>query len=172
VSISIDIKVTVPEIVLGNAAVRDAIMQKMQSKTAPDLKRLFRGTVNGWKDKPDFLQKFLNSPSAVSTQVWPGQNSTGGKTYTIVNNGSPEHPIFPRQRGMLRFQSGYRAGTRPRVLNSRSSSRFGNYVRSYGVPRHPGFDAREFDQEIAEQYADTFAADMNDAITVATVRSA
>jgi len=170
-SAQIQIKVTVPEIVLNSATVRDAIMRKMQKKTAPDLQRMFRGTVNGWQDKPDFLQQFRNSPSEVSTTVRPGLNSSGGKTYVIVNNGAEPHRITPRRGGMLRFQPGYRAGTRPRVLNSRSYSRFGSFISAQAV-NHPGFEAREFDQEIADQYADTFVDDMNDAIKVATARLA
>lgn len=168
--ISIQITVTVPEIVLNSSFVRQMIVQKMQTKTAPDLKRMFGLTVQGWQGKPNFLQKFTNRAGYVSTTVWPSQGNTEGKKYTIVNNGSGPHTIVPRKARLLRFQPGYRAGTRPRVLGSRAYSRFGNFVSSRGV-HHPGFDAREFDAEIAEQYADTFAKDMQDAIHVATARS-
>lgn len=168
-SVKIQITVTVPEIVINSATVRNAIVNKMQRKTAPDLKRMFGLTVNGWQDKPAFLQKFTNRTDFVSTQVWPGQNTKGGKTYRIVNEGSPAHRIRPRRAKLLRFQPGYRAGTRPRVLNSTSYSRFGNIVSARGV-NHPGFEARDFDEEIAEQYGPTFAQDMQDAIHVGTVR--
>lgn len=169
-SVSIEITVTVPEIVLSSATVRHMIVQKMQSKTAPDLQRLFKRTVTGWQDPPNFLQKFTNQVNYVSTTVWPGQSNKGGKTYTLVNNGASPHIIRPRRARVLSFQRGYSAGTRPRVLSSRGYSRFGDFVTA-GVVHHKGFDAREFDAEIAEQYAATFAADMQDAIKVATVRS-
>lgn len=165
----IQITVKVPELVLNSATVRNAIMSKMQRKTAPDLQRLFRKTVEGWRDPPNFLQKFRNAPSEVSTTVWPGQNTRGGKTWKLLNEGAPRHPIVPRRAKMLRFQTGYSAGTRPRVLGSRAFSRFGSYVSSYGV-QHPGFAAREWTQEIVDQYTDTFVQDMQDAIHVATVR--
>lgn len=170
-SVQIKIKVTVPELVLNSAVVRNAIMSKMQRKTAPDLQRLFKQTTNGWQNPPAFLQRFTNSPSHVSTEVWPGQNSKGGKIYSLVNQGSPPHRIGPRKAKMLVFQRNYRASTRPRVLSSRSYSRYGDIVRTAQTFTHPGFEAREFDAEIAAQYADTFAEDMQDAIRVATVRS-
>lgn len=170
-SARISITVKVPEVVLRTEFIRVSILQQMQRKTAPDLQRLFKQTVQGWKDPPVFLQKFTNSPSEVSTTVWPGQNTKGGKIYALVNAGSPRHPIFPRRRGgMLRFYAGYRPSTRPRVLRSGPNARFGDYVGSYGV-NHPGFEAREFDSTIAEQYEETFVEDMQDAIHVATVRN-
>lgn len=168
-SARISITVTVPELVLNSGTVRAFIMGKMQNKTAPDLQRMFRKTTEGWRDPPNFLQKFKNSPSEVSVTVWPGQNTRGGKVYSIVNEGSPAHRIVPRRAKMLRFQVGYTPSTRPRVLGSRAYSRFGETISSYGV-NHPGFEARKFDATIAEQYADTFADDMQDAIRVATVR--
>ena len=142
----------------------------MQRKTAPDLQRMFKSTVSGWSDPPNFLQKFRDAPGYVSTTVWPSRSNKAGKTYALVNEGSGPHTIRPRRARMLRFQPGYRAGTMPRVLSSRSFSRFGNFISAQQV-NHPGFEAREFDDTIAEEYAPTFAADMQDAIRVATVRS-
>lgn len=166
----IQITVKVPELVLNSATVRNAIMSKMQRKTAPDLQRLFRKTVEGWRDPPNFLQKFRNAPSEVSTTVWPGQNTRGGKTWKLLNEGSPEHPIGPRRARMLVFKREYRASTQPRVLGSRAYVRFGDTVRTTRTFTHPGFKAREWTQEIVDQYTDTFVQDMQDAIHVATVR--
>lgn len=41
--------------------------------------------------------------------------------------------------------------------------RYGPYSAALSVD-HRGFKAREFDQEIAEQYEDTFQNDMQDAV--------
>jgi len=165
----ISITVTVPEIVLESGVVRHAIMQKMQHKTAPDLQRMFKGTVEGWKDQPNFLQKFKDAPAYLSTTVWPSRSNKAGRTWALVNAGSPPHPITPKRARLLRFQVGYRAGTHPRVLRSRAYSRFGNYVSSLGV-QHPGFEAREFTRTIAEEYTETFVKDMQEAVRVASVR--
>jgi len=165
----ISITVSVPEVVLQSQFVREMILQKMQRKTAPDLQKMFKQTVQGWADPPNFLQRFRNSPSQVSATVWPGQNTTGGKKWAIVNAGSPRHVIRPRKARMLRFQPGYRASTRPRKLSSRAYTRYGPVIRTLSV-QHPGFEAREFNKEIKEQYADTFVQDMQDAIRVASVR--
>lgn len=161
-------RVFVPEMVLNSQLVRHLIVQKMQSKSAPEVRKLFMQTVQGWANQPTFHQKFLNSPHRVTAQIWPGANTKGGQIYNYVNNGTPPHVIRPRRGGLLRFQTGYRAATRPRVLSSRAPSRFGDYVGSRGV-NHPGVEARDFDKEIVAQYADTFRDDIQDVIKVATV---
>jgi hypothetical protein len=170
--VSIRITVTVPELVLRSSFVREMIVQKMERKTAPDLKRMFGLTVQGWADKPDFSQKFVNNVSQVSTEVWPSGSNKAAIVYRIVNEGSKPHLIVPKsrnRRGLLIFKSGYTASTSPRVLSSGRNFRFGDTVRT-PVVLHPGFEAREFDTTIAEQYAPIFAADMQDAIKVATVK--
>jgi hypothetical protein len=168
-STSIRITVTVPESILRSDFMRDQIMQKMREKTGPDLRKEFMKTVNGWEGKPEFSQKFTNSVSAVSTEVFP--SGTNRSTYELVNAGSPPHPIRAKNgRGLLRFQSGYRAATRPRVIGSRGKSRFGDAVSVPIVRRHPGFVAREFDMVIAEEYQSTFEDDMQDAINAGAQR--
>jgi hypothetical protein len=164
---NIRITVKVPEIVLNSDFILTRISQKMKSKTGPDLRALFRRTVEGWDNPPDFSQKFHVGRDYCSTTVWPsGRNKN---QYNLVNEGSPPHIILPRRARMLRFQVGYRAATKPRVIGSSAKQRFGPYTGSAGVA-HPGFEAREFDSAIAEEYQDTFAADMQDAINVAVVR--
>jgi len=169
VSLSISINVTVPENILQSDAVRSQIFRKMQTKSAPDVRRLFMRTVTGWSDQPNFLQKVTNGSSAITAQIWPSQNTPGGKIYTIVNNGSKPHTIRPKKARMLRFQRGYTASTRPRVLSSRASARFGEFVGAYQV-NHPGFEARDFDVTIAETYAPIFEKDMQDVVRSATLR--
>jgi len=152
--------------VLRSDFVRQQIMSKMQHKTAPDLKRMFGLTVQGWKNKPDWSQKFVNSTGELRTEVWA--SGAGASQYGLVNAGSPRHPITPK-RGFLVFQRGYRRSTNPRTLSSSANSRYGDIVKSKGFI-HPGFEARKFDETIAEQYEPTFADDMQDAIKIATVQ--
>lgn len=164
---SIRITVKVPKIVLNSSFVRAEILKKMRQKTGPDLRREFKKTVEGWDNAPDFDQTFPQGAGSIATHVFP--SGPGTAQYERVNAGSPPHLITPRRAPVLRFQPGYRPATRPRVIGSRSKARFGNFVATQTV-HHPGFEAREFDATIAEEYYDTFAEDMQDAIRIATVR--
>lgn len=161
------IRVTVPESILRSEFVREEIARKMREKTAPEIRREFLKTVEGWEKKPDFSQKFTNSTSAVSTEVFPSGTNAG--IYKLVNEGAPSHLIRPKGRGLLRFQVGYRAATSPRKISSRSKFRSGAVI-STAMVHHPGFEARAFDEVIAQEYEKTFENDMQDAIKDATRR--
>jgi len=161
-AVSIKVKVIVPKEILNVQRVVDEIAKAQRDKTAPDLKRMFKQTVEGWKNPPDFSQKQRISPSEIAMAVFA--SGSNADKYTLVNEGSPKHPIVPRQARMLRFRTGYRAGTQPRVLRSQAYQRFGNYISTMIVPNHPGFKAREFDDTIAKEYKRTFEKDMQEAI--------
>jgi hypothetical protein len=158
--LSIRIIVTVPKEILNADAIRLSILRAQQQKTGPDLKRLFRQTVEGWKNKPNWMQHQESNSSRIAMQVWAG--GTYANQYALVNAGSPRH-LIPLKPGFLRFQRGYRPATSPRVLSSHAYSRFGPYSFAKQV-NHRGFIAREFDAEIAEEYAPQFAEDMQVAI--------
>lgn len=164
----IRVVLTVPQRVLDAEGVIDAIYDTMRTKTAPDVQGLFKRTVEGWHNKPIFSHRMGRGPDHVSVTVYPafGRNAD---QYALVNAGSPPHEIRPVTAPFLRFQTGYTPSTRPRVLSSRRYVRFGPYVNRM-VVHHPGFEAREFDQEIADQYQDTFRQDMQNAINSAVHR--
>ena len=160
----IRITVKVPQMVLNSAQVRAKILQTMRTHTGPDLRREFKKTVEGWETAPDFDMKFLEHSGSLATQVFPV--GSGKATYELVNEGSPAHTITPRRGGALRFQTGYRSATSPRTIGSRAKSRSGPFV-SAGIVHHPGFEARKFDETIADDYTDTFEQDIQDAINSA-----
>lgn len=140
------------------------IEDKMRSKTGPELKKMFQGTVEGWKDKPTFGEWHTRTPSSISTRVGTVSGiMRGAELYALVSKGSPPHQILPKNSRYLRFQTGYRAATSPGSINSRSPQRFGRYVLARRVS-HPGFEGREFDKTIGEMYKDTFENDMQDAM--------
>ena len=160
-AVSVSITVTVPDRIINDAAVRSEIKKALKQRTAPDLRRTFKKTVRGWKHKPVFSQKFTFRSHSLSTTVFasgPNKNQ-----YAIVNFGSPSHRIEPKGGGLLRFRPGYRAGTRPRVLSSRSKQRSGAFVTARAV-NHPGFDAREFDIAVSEDAEPRFESDIQNAI--------
>lgn len=151
----------VPESVFDDQKAVQRIADAQRRKTGPDIRRMFMDTVDGWKHKPDWSVVQNIGSSRIAIRVTP--NGENANQYAIVNQGSPRHSITSRRGGLLRFQTGYRAATSPRLLRSRPASRFGAFISTPAVD-HPGFEAREFDSEIAEQYYDTFAADMQSAI--------
>jgi hypothetical protein len=160
-SVSIQVKVTVPEIIFQSDIIRLRIENAIRSKTIPDMKVQFGKTVQGWKHPPDFSQKLVSANDHISGIVWA---SGGNKNqYKLVNYGAPPHTILPRRKKMLRFIRGYRAATRPKMLSSRSPQRIGGYAVYEGVS-HPGFEARQFDLAVAEEIAQRFASDMQAAI--------
>lgn len=158
---SIRINVTVPDEILNVQSVQESIKSMMRTKTAPDIRKQFQKTVDGWEKKPGWFQTFHFTTSSLSTTVYPV--GAGADIYALVNAGSPPHTISARRSPVLRFQTGYRPATSPRILSSRSKSRFGPYRTAFSV-NHPGFKAREFDEEIAETYKPTFERDVQDAI--------
>lgn len=166
-ALRISIRVTVPENVINSQTFRDAIIRAQQTNTAPGIKKLFQQTVEGWQNKPDWMQHQEITADHISMQIYAGGQNAN--QYALVNAGSPPHPI-PLQPGFLRFQKGYQSSTRPRILSSRA------FVRSdpWWVARqvnHPGFDPRAFDETIADEYGPTFQQDMQDAINDAASRS-
>lgn len=156
--LSIEINVTVPELVLNSSIIRNNIYQALKTQIGPRMKQLFEPTVEGWSDKPQFHQSGHSWVSEVAVRVW-----TDSERYRWVNNGTPAHVITPRSRGMLRFRPGYSAGTRPRVLSSRRPQRSGEYVSAWHV-NHPGIEARDFDKEVAEIIYPEFVEAVNEAI--------
>ena len=160
----IRVTLTVPKSVLDAQNVVNAIAAKQRTNTAPDVKHLFRQTTVGWHDPPGWGQKQTILRDSIGMEIHSsGPNSD---QYALVNAGSPRHNI-PLQPGFLSFQRGYTPSTRPRVLSSRAYVRFGPRYSGVMQVHHPGFEAREFDQEIAERYKDTFRDDMQDAINSA-----
>src|SRR3990172_8450930 len=151
----IQIKVIIPKRLMFdyNKWTRE-IKRVMKQRTEPELKALFRGTVEGWKKPPTFWASYIQTPSSIGVQVYARE-----KVYAIVTRGSPPHTIRARRRGLLRFQPGYRASTRPGSLQSGAAMRFGAVMTAVRV-NHPGFAARNFDKQIADVYGPTFAADM------------
>jgi len=160
-AVSVQITVTVPDNVINDAKVRAEIEKALRTRTAPELRRKFAKTVDGWGHKPDFSQKFANRSGYVSATVYA--SGPNADQYAIVNYGSRPHTITPKRGGMLRFQPGYSAATRPRVIGSRAKRRSGSPIGAFSV-KHPGFEAREFDIAIAEEIADSFEKDVQDAI--------
>lgn len=71
--------------------------------------------------------------------------------YSMLNEGTREHLIFPKNSKILRFTTPFRAKTIPRSISSGSGSRGSNVVWSHGV-MHPGTEPRAWDTTIAAKW--------------------
>lgn len=157
-TLGIKMRVFVPKSVFNDARMMGNIQHLMIQKTAPDLRREFEKTVRTWKDQPNFKTEHYSGVRVMWVKVY-----TYSTVYRLVNAGAAPHLIRPRRARMLRFQKNFRPKTRPRLIGSFAGGKFGDFISTPAV-FHPGFEAREFDQTIAEEYQDTFAKDVQDVI--------
>ena len=110
----------------------------------------FRKTTRTWNDKPAFRKTGPKSErGGLVVEIF-----ANNKVYFYLTHGTQSHLITPKRAGALRFQTGYRAKTRVRVLGSRSGGAFGAVAFSKGH-RVGGIKAREFDKEIANRRGKT-----------------
>lgn len=161
----IEIRVTVPKEIISVERVRRAIIEAQERRTKPALLKLFGMTVNGWHNRPMFRSRRIDTSSQLGIRVGP--EGPDADQWALVNAGAKPHIIRPRRARMLRFQPGYKAGTKRRVLQSQAYARSGSLVSAREV-HHPGFEAREFTSEIAEEHQGDFEKDMQEAIADAT----
>lgn len=168
----ISIRVTIPKNIFLTQEAINEIASVQRTKSAPEVRKMFKQTVEGWNHKPDFSITQRIAPSEISSRIFSsGPNSS---QYALVNHGAEPHLIRPKNSGYpLRFQhgSGYKPSTRPRILSSRARSNTGAWVKPMLV-HHPGFEAREFDLEIAKQYTPVFMRDMQNIINSVAQKSA
>lgn len=157
----IQINVTLPKVEYARKAWLDAIATTQRQKALPELRKLFKKTVYGWSEKPGFGWSQTKTASEISLRVYP----TGpvADTWNLVNEGSPPHRIPKSGTTYMRFRTGYRAATKPGTLQSGRKYRSGRYRVAYTV-NHPGFPARKFTELIAEEYANNFAMEMQEAV--------
>ena len=160
--VSISIKITTPERKFGNKGWLDAIARDQRQTTVPRLKKLFQKTVYGWSNKPEFGWVQRRTADSISITMYP-QGQYADK-WELVNAGSPRHRIPKSGFTFMRFRPGYRAATTPGSLMSRRAYRSGKYETHF-VVNHPGFDARDFIGQIAEEYNNPFMGEMQEAIS-------
>ena len=158
---SITMKVTTPKQKFGNKKWLDEIARTQRQTSVPRLRKLFEKTVFGWSRKPSFGWAQRRTADEMSITMYPtGQHA---EIWNLVSEGSPAHDIRPRKGGLLSFRPGYRSATRPGTLMSRRAYRSGKQVAAK-IVHHPGFEARNFPEMIAEEYENPYIDEMQDAI--------
>ncbi len=153
--------VTVPDEIINEAAMRRQIERALRTKTGPDIRRNFQKTTVRWKNKPSWSQKFTSRTNFLSIAVWA--SGPNADQYGLVNAGARPHRIAARSGGFLRFKPGYRSATLPGKLTTRVAHRSGRTISARAV-NHPGFEARRFDETVAEAVAPQFAKDIDEAV--------
>lgn len=135
---------------------------------ALDPKRLMRGIQNGL----DASAKAVKVDFGVTTQTWKRKVQfeiietedgrivgTDDEIYGYVNDGTDAHDITPKRGKVLVFPWGgkgsYRPKTAIRTIGSTGGGSSGGIVKLKRV-KHPGTDAREFDETIARKWRELF----------------
>lgn len=157
----ITVKVTLPGKKFANRKWFDEMARTQRQTSVPRLRKLFEKTVFGWSKKPGFGWSQRRTFDEMSITMYPtGQYAD---IWNLVSSGSPAHVIKPRKGGLLSFRPGYRAATRPGSLMSSRAYRSGKTVAAK-IVNHPGFEARNFPELIAEEYRNPYVNDMQDAL--------
>lgn len=125
------------------------------------IQRDFNRTTATWKTQPRFD---MEKATETTSQPIMGHVGTDNQIYIYVSKGTRPHIIRPKNAKVLRFQMGYGAKSRLRMIASFKGGSFGASVYAHLV-LHPGTQAREFDDTIAESNQDDFERLIQDAIT-------
>lgn len=162
-ALSIKVNVTVPKKLMADIRFRDKIEDVMRHKTAHDVEEEFWAVTSKWQDDPELDTKIISNSSRIATEVTIYGNSMPSRIFRMVNLGTPPHPIKAKNMPYLSFQEGYVPATTPGSLISGRKRRFGKYRHPAAV-KHPGMEARKFDELIAKKYKPVFEKDMQEAI--------
>lgn len=167
--ISVRMKVTIPSELFSLNILKEELRSALRYQTGPRMMRLFKGTVEGWQNKPEFRQELTENFAMMAVKVYAA--GSNARQYKLVNDGADPHPIYPRnRRGFLIFKPGYISSTKPYSLSSRPFVRHGQTIGVRSV-QHPGFGGRYFDVVIADTTADDFFEDVENAVKIGVQRT-
>ena len=142
-------------------AIRLEINKVLQAEGRTQVKEL-KKTVKSWRRKVGFAYDVDLSGRDASVLTGPATGNV--KVWNMLEEGTPRHPITPRQAKRLRFQGGkYRAKTRPWHLGSKSGGATGKHVYARAV-MHPGTQAREWLPTLVSKRRKPFARSVNAAV--------
>jgi hypothetical protein len=110
----------------------------------------FGKTVEGWRTPVEFFVDFNLDPSggSVSFAIW-----TNSDIYRMVDEGTPPHTIRMRGKWPLTFSQGFVAATQPNVIGSQEAIYSDEFWYASEI-QHPGAEARNFSEIIAQQIFD------------------
>lgn len=127
-------------------------LRGIAQETSKVLKRDHEKVVAAWKHKPKFGSVFKVRADVISANVYAfGVNA---KIWFWVNDGTKAHIIRPKNKGLLKFQTGYKPRTARGGFGGPGKAD-GNWVFAKEV-RHPGTKARNFTKLIVRRAAPRF----------------
>lgn len=145
-------------------AFRREINRELRS-IAESIRGDYEATTAGWRTPVTFVVREAGVARGGASIII----GTESEVYGYVDKGTRPHPIRPKSAKVLRFQTGYRPKTRPRVLRSTSGGATGPAVFAKQV-QHPGTRAREFTETIADKWQPRMARRVQLAIVRAAAR--
>lgn len=137
-------RLILPRKLLADPAKLTRALVNTLNGVALDIKIDFEVTTQTWDHTPTFT---IDSPNAYTRVV-----STDDAVYSMLNEGTRAHDIFPKAGGILRFKTPFTSKTLPRQIMSRSGSKGTTEAISKRGVHHPGTAAREWDTTIAAKW--------------------
>ena len=134
---------------------KKAISEALDKDVKPTLIKSHQLVVKSWQHQPTFQTRKDIRPDKITMTVFPvGPNSD---IYTFVDQGTKPHVIEAKNAPRLVFQTGYSPKTlaRPARTVSGGGKATGPVVFAKKV-QHPGSEAREFSETIAEDIKPDF----------------
>jgi len=132
------------------------------NQTLRSMQKDFQKTTRTWNTPVTFVVVKM-TPNG---QDLEGATGTDNKIYLYVTRGTKPHIIRAKNGKVLSFPSKYRAKTRRRVIRSYTGG--GSGARRYAKEvKHPGTQAREFEEEIADKNTAVLLINVNKALTKA-----
>jgi len=148
----IDLKL--PSAAFLNAAALSRAIDNGLDAAARGVKVDFQTTTETWSHQPQFAIESGDGERTVATT---------DPIYGYVSGGTRPHVIVPKRAKVLRFNAGAKPKTSVRVIGSTAGAAGSTPVVAHRV-QHPGTEAREFDQVIAEKWEKEVATIMQRAI--------
>jgi len=143
------------------------VQRKMKTELIGPVKehfiKEFEGVVSDWTHKPEFKVRTFFTMDMLKVNVFPaGPNKD--KWIWVSRGTSGPYPIPKSGPGLLAFTLGYSARTRPRgQAHVGSGTATGPKVIGVMQVMHPGIEAREFEEVIAEDNKDWYSRNMENA---------
>lgn len=124
---------------------RKAVMgvaQQAADAMAKDLTALTRFWTSGGVV---FKGKVVSHRNDIEITAKPAApNSKAVKIFGYLDQGTPKHPIVPKNRAFLKFQTGYKAGSRPNSTTVGKAKPASGPTRFSKGVMHPGIKARNW----------------------------
>lgn len=140
-------------------------VKKTGNRMADDFTKITRSWKGGGVP---FIAKAKEQKTQITMEIRPLQpRSKEAQIWRYLDEGTKAHEIRPRKAKALRFQTGYKAGSRPNSLNVGTSKKSGPEVFRKRV-RHPGFAARNWSILMAKKWKPKIQQDAIQIMTLVT----